>query len=1022
EFSTLTDDEVSLLFCFLCSDSGPPDFTDTGWLDLLIRIRQEVYDDRNPVTREEAQQTLDRLKSRDYLWEDQDKITEDTKDETMYRIASIDCYIPFYYSSYDTASVYLRSGEYNIKPGEKCVICDGSIANILDSLLILRLQMNILTHVTMEDTGIYEIKKILNIPDNILNEDKDKRKQFLMDLRREGEAVHYRGRSQDSVDHVTWLWRYGRYNRPDIVRSCIGRHLHWDIYIIDNKPYRKPSKKKGEHLNNPPDVRCLLYSLLLTEKYQLNLNEQSHRIIRDKIRDKYFPDITVDGLVDLPKEITETHNGVITFISDDIRHDVMYAFVTECLVGDSDLEFFLTTASRAVISEYCRSWDYKRSEGERCLYVPNRPEKMYDLFIDKLQLDIISHCTVSDEGIHDRISKKLKVPRETLDWDQEARERYVEYAKRGTQTVHHARGIIVGCAGAGKTTLLKRLLGCSEEEIKEVKSTEGLQVHEEIFELCDETKSLQGIIHSRGNREKGGEKRSEPSVKTLTFFDFGGQCAYYACHQIYLTRRAFYIVVVDASKDLDQVVDTAVCDQMDTVFSGWTYSEYFVFWLKSIHTYCSPVNHGSEDKVEVLIVATHWDKTIYKDKKDFLQSLYNVLPNNSHLSQYLREDRCFLAQFPPFQSLGDLERCIIDITLKSKWSEKIPHEWIFLNDEINEKNNNKPMLTSRELCNRMPVEEKAKEGNAFDMLRYYHDAGKCLFFNETRLRESVVIDVQWFINAFKTIITDNLHVQGIIANKKEWKEYYSTGNLEDSLLVGIWKSREEEVHTKAKTTDIDARQSNDSSYVLHKAALLSYMMRLGLLAVGEKCHYVPCMNKRKFDTDQKEFVQKLSARTSVKVFLFDFLPFFLFYRLVVALMQREELEVLRSKGTQCLYKNAAMFNFRHHYFVIAVTVTSIQLQILHSEEEGRLEKDTTLEIKWIVNGILKDITNTFHKNLSYKTGFTCVKERDQIIGIEIDDNFIEEEKLRTGTRMNCPLHQVEDHHTINPDYLTKFWM
>ena len=109
----------------------------------------------------------------------------------------------------------------------------------------------------------------------------------------------------------------------------------------------------------------------------------------------------------------------------------------------------------------------------------------------------------------------MGVPIEVLFWDQEARERYVEYAKRGTQTVHHARGMIVGCAGAGKTTLLKRLLGCSEEEIKEVKSTEGLEVHEEIFHICDELKLFSGNKYVRGAAPTSDKRRKNEKERFL---------------------------------------------------------------------------------------------------------------------------------------------------------------------------------------------------------------------------------------------------------------------------------------------------------------------------------------------------------------------------------------------------------------------------------------------------------------------------------------------------------------------------
>ncbi|XP_062601082.1 uncharacterized protein LOC134262764, partial [Saccostrea cucullata] len=237
-FSKLTEDEVFVLFCFLCSDSGPPDFTDTEWLDMLNEIRKDMYDNENPVTRDKAQQTLDRLKSRDYLWVNQDKITKDTEVETMYKIASLNSHIPFLYCSYNTVSVYLRSRGYNRKPGEKCIISDDSV---LDAFLVRRLQMNLLTHVIMEDIDIYHwIYLILAVPENIVKDSKDKREKYLIDLRTEGEPLHVSGRSQNSADHVTWLWRYKYDAGPAIVRSCIGLHPHWDIYIIDNKAYRKP--------------------------------------------------------------------------------------------------------------------------------------------------------------------------------------------------------------------------------------------------------------------------------------------------------------------------------------------------------------------------------------------------------------------------------------------------------------------------------------------------------------------------------------------------------------------------------------------------------------------------------------------------------------------------------------------------------------------------------------------------------------------------------------------------------------
>ncbi|XP_062605766.1 uncharacterized protein LOC134267574, partial [Saccostrea cucullata] len=1037
EFSKLTGDEASVLFCFLCSDSGPPDFTDTEWLDLLNEIRHLVYRKQNPVTREEAQQTLDRLKSHDYLWEDKDKIKKDTKDETMYRITLINRDTPFIYSSYDTASVYLRSRRYNIKPGEKCVICP----LYCDSLLLHRLHMNILTHVTMEDTGIYDnIHRILNIPYNEIRGTRSKRTQLLITLKEQGDAVHYRGRSQDSVNHVTWLWRYGYWARPDIVRSCVGLHQHNDIYIIDNKAYRKPS----EHHKYSELDRSILYSLLLCDKYTSAVNGVAFKSILIKVRERYFQRISPSDDVDvtsLQDEVKETQYGEVTFISDDTRHDVMYAFVTECLVQDSDLEFFLTTASRDVISEYCRSWYYERSEGERCLYVSDYPKKMYDFFIDKLQLDIITHCTVSDGGIHDSISKRLGVPGEILRWDQEARERYVEYAKRGTQTVHHARGMIVGCAGAGKTTLLQRLLGCSEEEIYEVKSTEGLEVHEEIFDICDKTRSLKAR-KSQENHEK--VKTSNVDSKTLTFFDFGGQCAYYACHQIYLTRRAFYVVVVDASKRLDQKVDKAVCDQDGSVFSGWTYGEYFVFWIKSIHTYCGSDNE-KDPKPVVLIVATHWKEGSrqFRDTQELIESLYHQFPKTSNLSQYIRNDNVYCADFT--LPLHDLETCFFEIASNQRWRESIPKEWSFFGLEINQKKHSKRILKITEITTEVPEtntkeqEDSVKaEKGIQDMLRYYHDAGKVLYFNENGLNKEVIIDVQWFIDAFKHIITDKLHFKGIPVSQGDWQEYYKTGNLRDRLLVEIWRHKDKELFDKLKEKDKNYQirggsYEEDGQYLqCHKESLINFMQRLGLLAVGSISHYVPCMNRKEIENELLDIITKSESKSSVLVYQFEFLPFFLFYRLVVACMQEDGWTVLENDGTSCLYKNTALFSNGKYNIVLSVTKDSIQLQLFHPIAGYVLERDQVCTIQKRIEEILENLSGSIYKRIQFVKGFRCRTDDTKAIALDIEKHFLPESKIpkddrktknpKEDCKMICPLHSVTDRHIIDITELTRYWV
>ena len=66
-------------------------------------------------------------------------------------------------------------------------------------------------------------------------------------------------------------------------------------------------------------------------------------------------------------------------------------------------------------------------------------------------------------------------------------------------------------------------------------------------------------------------------LKMLSLLDFAGHSAYYACHHIFFSPRAFFILVVDMTKEL-HIVATEACGKKDLIYSDWTYAGRLLFF------------------------------------------------------------------------------------------------------------------------------------------------------------------------------------------------------------------------------------------------------------------------------------------------------------------------------------------------------------------------------------------------------------------------------------------------------------
>ncbi|XP_048765229.2 uncharacterized protein LOC125673020 [Ostrea edulis] len=944
----------------------------------------------------------------------------------MYRVTervterSVSLFYVYELYSYTTTVRYLRLQRYTRKSGEKCVISNDSDC---DSVLIHRLQMNILTHVTMEDTGICDkVSRYLSIPLDKTRMSEGERGAFLEELQKTGECVQ----SQGSVQHVKWLWRY---ERNDIVRSCIGLHPHWDIYIINNTAYRKHS----QYHDRPPAERCLLYCLLMVGDYTVKVKDESHIRMYNAIRERYFTELPVCEKItaaDNPEEIIHVENDVIKFNPSDIRHDVMYAFITECLVEDSDLKFFLTTASPHVISEYCRSWDYKRSEGERCLYIPGYLDEMYDLFVDRLQLDILTHCTVSDRGIHHSISKRLRIPEEVVSWSDKARRRFVDNFRKGSIEMFRARCMLVGCAGAGKTTILRRLQRNQTEDLNtKTKTTIGLEVHNDIFEIVSDN------LEDFKQNSKSGKDDTTASLhenkRLISMTDFAGQVAYYACHQIYLSRRAFYLLVIDMSKNLKkEAYDLERHNPIGSLFEKWTYEQYFVFWLQSIKTYCDDKKMKEKfgDRASanrVILIASHRDQLEKENVRKpenpanrsmieypFYEELEKCLPKEHTLGGLISPERYFEVECPPRSlskeqedSIDKVRKCIVQTaTSLPHWGEKIPIQWSYFEQIAHKYKKYEKILKRKDLWD-MDKIQFSDENDMDDMLRFYQEIGQIIYFSDEGLRDVIILDVQWFVDAFKAIITDPTHVHGFTQKVKDWEDFRDTGKLFDATLCEIWK------------------KNYGTSYIKHKDEIMAYMVKLGILAEVESqdetpFYYVPSINKRDLKEEDKEIIDA-GNKTPLFIFYFrDYLPHFFFYRLFVNCFRK-----WNQLGDDLFFKNAAFFKVKDedHRIAIAISKTSIQLQVFTPEENIELKEEETKGIRSAVEDLINEIATTFHEKVNCEKGFTC---RDLNITDEDEDMFLPEEDvacLKTSSRP-CPRHLKKvERHRIDRDSLLKYW-
>lgn len=289
---------------------------------------------------------------------------------------------------------------------------------------------------------------------------------------------------------------------------------------------------------------------------------------------------------------------------------------------------------------------------------------------------------------------------------------------------------------------------------------------------------------------------------------------------------------------------------------------------------------------------------------------------------------------------------------------------------------------------------RLNDNNITKMLLFMHTVGSLLYFDEVILKETIILDVQWFVDAFKCIIA---YHENIAITDCKSSRIKTTGEITDRELTTIGENNEE-----------------GQTYISHKKEILLYMEQLGLLAIcnsqtGEALfYYIPSMNKRKFKNLDNNF-----EKSSNLCFQFNEnaqLPFNIFYRLVVNCINIPEWSILQENYQNCWYENVACFSYRDCIVVVCICKFQIQLQVWITEKNRDIDLELLGDIQRSVEDKLSE-----NKKYTYEIGYKC---KNGMLNAEEDNHFIKQREFPVS-KLHCPNCALENKHYIDNDI---FWM
>eukprot|EP01047_Picozoa_sp_COSAG01_P002145 COSAG01_NODE_55_length_31115_cov_105.202533_2_plen_1797_part_00 len=311
----------------------------------------------------------------------------------------------------------------------------------------------------------------------------------------------------------------------------------------------------------------------------------------------------------------------------------------------------------------------------------------------------------------------------------------------------------------------------------------------------------------------------------LEGWDLGGQRIFFTLHHLYMTRFSVFCVLFD----MRQLCHDAVSrfpDAFQGVPPGVEVRQYALgvlrFWLNSIvvHT----VGADDDSCAPFVLVGTH--KDIVHSAQDHaqisaqLQDTFSTHPawpqlqyNDGLNASALGSGQKTLLWFFPINNLvGTADPMFSEflatvekaVRAEDYVHRRVPIAWYRLYDELQKllvaEHSTVTFAHALELARIVGLPShptRTAETELRALLRFLHELGILMYFDEQGLRDVIVLDPQWLIDAATKIICDvtihSLPEHRIAAKtmQKSWNKLLRKATLNSELLSVLWKTHSE---------------------------------------------------------------------------------------------------------------------------------------------------------------------------------------------------------------------------------------